>query len=99
MVESSSVRSHVLKIIRLIERLGQLGLAMDHELSINLALQSLLDNFNQFVLNFHMNQLEAIFPELLNIVVTAERFTKKDEGALLLVSSSKAPKKLKNKKA
>ncbi|WRX28673.1 hypothetical protein QQP08_021160 [Theobroma cacao] len=32
MAESSFVRPHVLKMIGLIERLGQLGLAMDHEL-------------------------------------------------------------------
>ncbi|XP_021293401.1 uncharacterized protein LOC110423508 [Herrania umbratica] len=57
MAEGSSVRPHVLKMIGLIERLGQLGLVMDHELSIDFVLQPLLDNFSQFVLNFHMNRL------------------------------------------
>ncbi|XP_017979893.1 PREDICTED: uncharacterized protein LOC108662814 [Theobroma cacao] len=33
MAEGSSIRPHVLKMIGLIERLGQLGLAMDHELN------------------------------------------------------------------
>ncbi|XP_037496591.1 uncharacterized protein LOC119371108 [Jatropha curcas] len=36
MVEGSSVCVHVLKMIGYIEKLGQLGIAMDHELSIDL---------------------------------------------------------------
>ncbi|WRX17143.1 hypothetical protein QQP08_009630 [Theobroma cacao] len=90
MEKGSSVRPHVLKKIELIERLGQLGLAMDHELSIDFVLQSLLDSFSQFVLNFHMNRLEATLTELLNMLDTAERSIRKDKGSLLLVSSSKA---------
>ncbi|KAL8109077.1 hypothetical protein AgCh_025245 [Apium graveolens] len=41
MFEGSSVNDHVLKMINLIERLGQLGFAMDGELSQDLVLQSL----------------------------------------------------------
>ncbi|KAL8155280.1 hypothetical protein AgCh_000596 [Apium graveolens] len=41
MSEGSSVNDHVLKMINLIERLGQLGFAMDGELSQDLVLQSL----------------------------------------------------------
>ncbi|XP_017980986.1 PREDICTED: uncharacterized protein LOC108663015 [Theobroma cacao] len=99
MAEGSSVRPHVLKMIRLIERLGQLGLVMDHELSIDLVPQSLLDSFSQFVLNFHMNRLEATLPKLLNMLDTVERSIRKDKGSLLLVSSSKAHTKQLKKKA
>ncbi|XP_017978264.1 PREDICTED: uncharacterized protein LOC108662419 [Theobroma cacao] len=90
MAEDSSVRPHVLKMIGLIERLGQLGSAMDHKLSIDLVLQSLLNSFSQFVLNFHMNRLEAMLFELLNMLDMAERSIRKDKGSLLFVSSSKA---------
>ncbi|WRX11050.1 hypothetical protein QQP08_003537 [Theobroma cacao] len=99
MAKGSSVRPQVLKMIRLIKRLGQLGLAIDHELSINLVLQSLPDNFSQFVLNFHMNRLEATLLELLNMLDTAERSIRKDKGSLLLVSFSKAHTKQQKKKA
>ncbi|EOY08387.1 Uncharacterized protein TCM_022766 [Theobroma cacao] len=43
MAESSSVRPHMLKMIGLIERLGQLGLAMDHELTTLPELLNMLD--------------------------------------------------------
>ncbi|WRX27659.1 zinc finger protein [Theobroma cacao] len=99
MVEGSSIRPYVRKMNGLIERLGQLGLAMAHELSIDLVLQSLPDSFSQFVLNFHMNRLEGTLPELLNMLATAERSIKKDKGSLLLVSSSKAHTKQQKKKA
>ncbi|XP_017982345.1 PREDICTED: uncharacterized protein LOC108663260 [Theobroma cacao] len=99
MAESSFVRPHVLKMIGLIERLGQLGLAMDHELSIDLVLQSLLDSFSQFMLNFYMNRLEATFLELLNMLDMTERSIKKDNGSLLLVSFSKAHTKQQKGKA
>ncbi|XP_017979907.1 PREDICTED: uncharacterized protein LOC108662824 [Theobroma cacao] len=81
MAEGSSVRPHVLKMIGLVERLWQLGLVMDHELSEDLVLQSLTDSFSQFVLNFHMNQLEDTFLELLNMIDTAKRSIKKDKGS------------------
>ena len=45
---------HALKINTYIERLGQLGFLIDHELSIDLILSSLTNNFGQFVLNYHM---------------------------------------------
>ncbi|XP_017982337.1 PREDICTED: uncharacterized protein LOC108663255 [Theobroma cacao] len=99
MVEGNFVRPNVMKMIGLIERLGQLGLAMDHELRIYLVLQSLPDSSGQFVLNFHMNRLEATLPKLLNMVDTVERSIRKDKGSLLLVSSSKAHTKQQKKKA
>ncbi|EOY04065.1 Retrotransposon protein, putative [Theobroma cacao] len=99
MAEGSSVKPHVLKMIGPIERLGQLGLAMYHELSINLVLQSLPDSFSQFVLNFHMNRLEATLPKLLNMLDTAEKSIRKHKGSLLLISSSKAHTKQHKKKA
>ncbi|XP_017978293.1 PREDICTED: uncharacterized protein LOC108662436 [Theobroma cacao] len=48
LANGSSVRPHVLKMIELIEKLGQLGLAMDHEQSIDLVLQSLLDSLARY---------------------------------------------------
>ncbi|XP_074367021.1 uncharacterized protein LOC141707638 isoform X1 [Apium graveolens] len=72
MSEGSSVNDHVLKMINLIERLGQLGFAMDGEVSLDLVLQSLPSSFSQFVVNFHMNKLDVSLPELHNMLKTAE---------------------------
>ena len=43
---------HTLKINTYIERLGQVGFIMDHELCIDWILSSLIYNFVQFVLNY-----------------------------------------------
>jgi hypothetical protein len=91
MKEGESVQIHVLKMIDLIERLAQLGFMMDHELSVDLVLQSLSPSFAQFVLNFNMNKLEVSLPELLNMLRTAENTISKEKGkAVMMVSSSKS---------
>ena len=46
MTEDSSVGAHVLKMINLIEKLARLGFVMDHELSIDLVLQSLPPSYS-----------------------------------------------------
>ena len=50
----TSLMQHALKMNTYIERLDQLGFVMDHELSIDLIMSSLIDNFTQFMLNYHM---------------------------------------------
>ena len=91
MKEGDSVQIHVLKMIDLIERLAQLGFVMDHELSVDLVLQSLPTSYAQFVLNFNMNKLEATLPELLNMLRTAENSVSVDKGkTIMMVNSSKS---------
>ena len=64
------MQTHILKMIDLITRLGQLGFAMDGELSQDLILQSLPDSFSQFVINYHMNKLNISLSKLLNMLKT-----------------------------
>ncbi|XP_074574077.1 uncharacterized protein LOC141830571 [Curcuma longa] len=52
MQEGTSAVQHVLKMYGYIERLGTLGFAMDHELSIDLILHSLPDSHSHFVMNY-----------------------------------------------
>ena len=92
MTEGSPVQDHVLKVIDLITRLGQLGFVMDEELNQDLILQSLPDSFSQFVLNYHMNKLNTSLPELLNMLKTVESHIKKDKAPLLLVSGTSKKK-------
>ena len=89
---------HVLLINTYIERLGKLGFVMDHELSINLILSSLTDNFVHFVLNFQMESKETSILELMNLFKTVEPTLKKEAKTVMLVDSSTSKKSYKNKK-
>jgi hypothetical protein len=90
--EGYSVNTHVLKMISYIEKLDQLGFVMDHELSIELILQSLPQSFSQFIMNYHMNKLDSTL-KLFNMLKTAERALKKEKDLVLLVQSSRMSKK------
>ena len=94
--EGTSIQDHVLMVIDLITRLGQLGFVMDGELNQDLILQSLPESFSQFVVNYHMNKLNTSLPELLNMHKIVESHIKKDKAPLLLVDrihKKKASKK------
>ncbi|KAL8147776.1 hypothetical protein AgCh_005192 [Apium graveolens] len=95
MSEGSSVNDHVLKMINLIEHLGQLGFVMDGELSQDLLLQSLPSLFSQFVVNFHMNKLDVSLPELHNMLKTAESNFPPKKSSILLIGEGSNPKKRK----
>ncbi|KAL2492022.1 Uncharacterized protein Adt_27650 [Abeliophyllum distichum] len=93
MTEGSSVSAHVLKMIGYIEKIDQLGYAMDHELSIDLILQSLPDSFSQFIMNFNMNKIQCTLPELLNMLKTVEPNINKGNGQILAIDTSKGTKR------
>ncbi|KAL8145008.1 hypothetical protein AgCh_003285 [Apium graveolens] len=95
MAEGTSVNDHVLKMINLIESLGQLGFAMDGELSQDLVLQSLPDSFSQFFVNFHMNKMDVSLPELHNMLKTAESNFPSKKSSVLLIGEGSTSKKRK----
>ena len=96
MAEGSSVNDHVLKMINLIERLGQLGFVMDGDLCQDLILQSLPDSFSQFVMNFHMNKLDVSLAELHNMLKTAEANLPSKKGSVLMIGASTSTKRKRN---
>ena len=98
MTEGTSVRTYVLKMIDLITCLGQLGFAMDGELSQNLILQSLPDSFSQFVINYHMNKLNTSLSKLLNMLKTVESHFKGEKTLVLLVDKINKKKDKKGSK-
>jgi hypothetical protein len=81
------VNTHVFKMIGYIEKLDQLGFVIDHKLSVDLVLQSLLQSFSQFIMNYRMNKLDSTLPKLLNMLKTAKGALKKEENSILLVHS------------
>ena len=72
---------------------------MDHELSIDLILQSLPHSYASFVLNYRMNKISITIPELINMLKKVEVAIKKESSkAIMVVSSSSSSKKGKKKK-
>ena len=94
------MQTHVLKMIDLITRLGQLDFAIDGELRQDLILQSLSNSFSHFVINYHMNKLNISLSELLNMLKIVERHFKGEKAQVLHVDkiSKKKAKKGSNKK-
>ena len=71
---------------------------LDHELSVDLILSSLIDNFAQFVLNYHMQSKQTSFLELINLLKTFKPTLKRKAKPMMLVDSSVSKKGFKNKK-
>ncbi|KAL4383799.1 hypothetical protein GQ457_15G016400 [Hibiscus cannabinus] len=51
-------------------------------MAIDVILQSLSDNFKQFILNFNMNEIDKILPQLLGILRVMENPNPKKKDAL-----------------
>ncbi|KAK8685820.1 hypothetical protein V6N13_124854 [Hibiscus sabdariffa] len=77
MSEGSPVGAHVIKMMGYIQTLEKLGFALNDELAVDVVLQSLPDSFNQFVLNFNMNEINKTLPQLLGMLRTAASNMKK----------------------
>ncbi|XP_061341791.1 uncharacterized protein LOC133288111 [Gastrolobium bilobum] len=92
MAESMAVGPHILKMIGLIEKLPSLGFIMDHELSVDLVLQSLPSSYNGFVVNYHMNKVETTLPELLNLLTIVEGAVKRNRTQAFLIGGPKMTK-------
>ncbi|KAK8574686.1 hypothetical protein V6N12_062375 [Hibiscus sabdariffa] len=85
MSEGSPVGTHVIKMMGYIQTLEKLGFALNDELAIDVVLQSLPDSFNQFVLNFNMNEINKTLPQLLGMLRTAEGNIKKGGSKSILM--------------
>ncbi|KAK8661526.1 hypothetical protein V6N13_091125 [Hibiscus sabdariffa] len=72
MSEGTPVGAHVIKMMGYIQTLEKLGFALNNELATDIILQSLSDNFKQFILNFNMNDIDKTLPQLLGMLRTAK---------------------------
>ncbi|KAK8597328.1 hypothetical protein V6N12_065799 [Hibiscus sabdariffa] len=98
--EDSPVGAHVIKMMGYIQTLEKLGFALNDELATDVILQSLPDSFNQFVLNFNMNEINKTLPQLLGMLRTAESNMKKGGSKSVLmvrVAKGKGKKVAKSK--
>ena len=69
---------------------------MDEKLNQDLILQSFPESFSQFVINYHMNKLNLLLPELLNMLKTAQGYFKGDKANHLLLVDGKKKGAMKN---
>ncbi|KAL0454900.1 UNVERIFIED_CONTAM: hypothetical protein Slati_0829200, partial [Sesamum latifolium] len=95
MAEGSSVQSHGVKILSLVEKLEDLKAGLDNDTYIDVILQSLPPSYDPLIINYNMNGLEKSIHELINMLVQYETTTHKSEPAALVgeASTSKAKDK------
>ena len=89
--ERDPVGPHVLKMIGYIDYLEKLGAPIGPEHQIDLILQSLNNNYSQFVMNYNMNEIIKNSTELLAMLKTAEtNIQKASPTPILMVNKGKA---------
>ena len=72
MVEGISVREHCLRMISHLNTLEVLGADIDGESQVDMILQSLLESFKEFRLNYNMNKNIYTLSKLMNELVAAK---------------------------
>ncbi|KAK4389839.1 hypothetical protein Sango_2320900 [Sesamum angolense] len=92
MAEGSSVQSHGVKMLSLVEKLEDLKAGLDNDTYIDMILQSLPPPYNPFIINYKMNELEKSIYELINMLVQYKETTHESASAILVgeASTSKA---------
>ncbi|XP_070029064.1 uncharacterized protein [Nicotiana sylvestris] len=85
MVEGSSVRDHVLKMMSLLNELEVLGANIDKDTQVEkMIMQTLPNSFQQFRLNYNMNKMDLSLTKLLNELQSAETIIKQQAPPVAL---------------
>ncbi|KAL0313423.1 UNVERIFIED_CONTAM: hypothetical protein Sradi_5741600 [Sesamum radiatum] len=92
MIEGSSVQSHGVTMLSLVEKLEDLKAGLNNDTYIDVILQSLPPSYDPFIVNYNMNGLEKSIHELINMLVQYEATTRKSKPSVLVgeASTSKA---------
>ncbi|WKA13445.1 hypothetical protein VitviT2T_030743 [Vitis vinifera] len=101
MEEGTQVRTHVLKMMSLLNDMEVLGAEVDKATQIEMVLNTLPPSFQQFRLNYNMNKMDFTMSKLLNELVAAETIIKQGATPVVLNierASSSVQKKGKKKK-
>ena len=93
MAEGASVSPHVLKMKGYIDHLERLGFPISQELATDMILNSLPESYDQFVMNYNMNNMEKSISELHGMLKTAEQSIKKRPSTVLMVQKGKGMKR------
>ena len=100
MAEGTSVKEHCLRMISHLNTLEVLGVDIDGESQADLILQSLLESFKEFKLNYKINKKIYTLSELMNELVAAESIlgTSSVNANMAEASTSQPKSKCKGKK-
>ncbi|KAL0439598.1 UNVERIFIED_CONTAM: hypothetical protein Slati_2442800 [Sesamum latifolium] len=92
MAEGSSIQSHGVKMLSLVEKLEDLKVGLNNDTYIDVILQSLSPPYDPFIINYNINGLEKSIHELINMLIQYEATTHKSVPAVLVgeASTSKA---------
>ncbi|KAL0378784.1 UNVERIFIED_CONTAM: hypothetical protein Sradi_3183900 [Sesamum radiatum] len=96
MAQGSSVHSHAVKMLFLVENLEDLKARLDNDTYVDVILQSLPPSYDPFIINYNMNGLEKMIHELINILVQYEATTHKSVPAVLVGEASTSKAKCKS---
>ncbi|KAL0349781.1 UNVERIFIED_CONTAM: hypothetical protein Sradi_4127300 [Sesamum radiatum] len=97
MIEGSPVREHGVMMLSLVEKLKDLQADFDKEETyVDVILQSLPTSYDQFIINYNMNELEKSLHELINMLIQYEATIEKSATSALVgeASTSKAKGKV-----
>ncbi|KAL0423434.1 UNVERIFIED_CONTAM: hypothetical protein Sradi_0878200 [Sesamum radiatum] len=93
MAEGSSVRSHGIKMLFLVEKLEDLKTGLDNDTYIDVILHLLPLLCDMFIINYNMNGLEKPINELINMLVQYEATTHKSMLTVLVGEASTSKEK------
>src|SRR5664279_4655059 len=98
MEEHNSVSEHVVKMSGYAQSLIRLGCPIPDELGADRVLQSLPPSYKSFVLNYNMQGMQKILPELFAMLKSAEVEIKKEHQVLMVNKTTSFKKGKKEKK-
>ena len=88
-----SVRDHCLAMMSHINRAEVMGATLEKEMKIDIILESLLDSFNQFKMNYNMNKLKLTPTQLMYELESAKESLVKPASVHLAEGSVKPKRK------
>ncbi|KAL2248172.1 UNVERIFIED_CONTAM: hypothetical protein Sindi_2669500 [Sesamum indicum] len=88
MAEGSSVQSHGVKMLSLVEKLKDLKVGLHNDTYIDVILQSLPLSYNLFIINYNLNGLEKSIDQLINMLVQYEAPSHKFMSAVFVGEAS-----------
>ncbi|KAK4403198.1 hypothetical protein Sango_1060500 [Sesamum angolense] len=91
--EGSSVQSHGVKMLSLVEKLEDIKVGLDNDTYNNVILQSLPPSYDPFIINYNTNRLEKSIDELINMLVQYEVTTYKFALTVLIGEASTSKEK------
>ncbi|KAL4333478.1 hypothetical protein GQ457_07G012200 [Hibiscus cannabinus] len=98
MNKGSPIGAHVIKMMGYIQTLEKLRFPLKNELTTDVILQSLLNSFKPFVLNFNIIEINKTLPQLLGMLRTVKgNMQKNNSKSIIIVREANGKKTTKSK--